>query len=82
MNSASTTIQDQVLPNVFLIVRYNCCCNSDMVQMNGVLDSDYREYLRIYIFLLSDGSVFELLVKDEGKDVVFFRVDAKSCCVS
>lgn len=39
--------------------------------MNGVLDH-YREYLQIYIFPLSDGSVFELLVKDEGKDVFFF----------
>lgn len=39
--------------------------------MNGVLDH-YREYLQIYIFPLSDGSVFELLVKDEGKDVGFF----------
>lgn len=43
-----------------------------MVQMNGVLDNNYREYLQIYIFPLSDGSVFELLVKDEGKDVFFF----------
>lgn len=38
--------------------------------MNGVLDN-YREYLQIYIFPLSDGSVLELLVKDEGKDVFF-----------
>lgn len=53
-----------------------------MVQMNGVLDNKYREYLHIYIFPLSDGSVFELLVKDEGKDVFFFRADAKSCSVS
>lgn len=53
-----------------------------MVQMNGVLDNNYREYLQIYIFPLSDGSVFELLVKDEGKDVFFFRADAKSCSVS
>lgn len=44
-----------------------------MVQMNGVLDNKYREYLHIYIFPLSDGSVFELLVKDEGKDVFFLE---------
>lgn len=44
-----------------------------MVQMNGVLDNNYREYLQISIFPLSDGSVFELLVKDEGKDVFFLE---------
>lgn len=41
-----------------------------MVQTNGVL-VNYREYLQIYIFPPSDGSVFELLVKDEGKDAFF-----------
>lgn len=51
-----------------------------MVQTNAILDN-YRKYLQINIFFLSDGSVFEILVKDEGQEK-FLRADAKSCSVS
>lgn len=41
-----------------------------MVQTNAILDY-YRKYLQINIFFLSDGSVFEILVKDEGQEEFF-----------